>query len=68
LDFRAFGVFIVACGVTHVMEVSNLWHTQYWLAAGAGIRAVLQKPYVPRDLARRVRETLDRHPAKVHHA
>jgi PAS domain S-box-containing protein len=26
---------------------------------------VLQKPYVPRDLARRVRETLDRLPAKV---
>jgi two-component system, cell cycle sensor histidine kinase and response regulator CckA len=26
---------------------------------------VLQKPYVPRDLARRVRETLDRQPAKV---
>jgi hypothetical protein len=26
---------------------------------------VMQKPYVPRDLARRVRETLDRHPAKV---
>jgi len=29
---------------------------------------VMQKPYVPRDLARRVRETLDRHPAKVSHA
>jgi two-component system cell cycle sensor histidine kinase/response regulator CckA len=26
---------------------------------------VLQKPYVPRELARRVRETLDRQPAKV---
>jgi two-component system cell cycle sensor histidine kinase/response regulator CckA len=30
--------------------------------------AVLRKPYVPRDLPRRVRETLDRHLAKVHHA
>jgi len=29
---------------------------------------VLQKPYVPRELARRVRETLDRQPAKVHPA
>jgi len=29
---------------------------------------VLQKPYVPRDLARRVRETLDRCPVKIHHA
>jgi CheY-like chemotaxis protein len=27
---------------------------------------ILQKPYVPRDLARRVRETLDRQPAKFH--
>ncbi|HXN25949.1 MAG TPA: response regulator [Candidatus Acidoferrales bacterium] len=27
---------------------------------------VLQKPYVPRELARRVRETLDRQPVKVH--
>jgi two-component system, cell cycle sensor histidine kinase and response regulator CckA len=26
---------------------------------------ILQKPYVPRDLARRVRETLDRQPTKV---
>jgi len=27
---------------------------------------VLQKPYVPRELARRVRETLDRQPVKLH--
>jgi len=27
-----FGVFIVACGTTHAMEVWNLWHAQYWLA------------------------------------
>jgi hypothetical protein len=32
--FVLFGVFIVACGATHVMEVWNLWHAQYWLAAG----------------------------------
>jgi PAS domain S-box-containing protein len=24
----------VACGATHVMEVWNLWHAQYWLAGG----------------------------------
>jgi PAS domain S-box-containing protein len=30
--FVSFGVFIVACGATHVMEVWNLWHAQYWLA------------------------------------
>lgn len=30
--FVCFGVFIVACGMTHVMEVWNLWHAQYWLS------------------------------------
>ena len=26
-----FGVFIVACGLTHVMDVWNVWHSNYWL-------------------------------------
>ncbi|MGB9245125.1 MAG: PAS domain S-box protein [Candidatus Acidiferrales bacterium] len=30
--FVCFGVFIVACGATHVMEIWNLWHANYWLA------------------------------------
>src|SRR5579864_4915831 len=30
--FGCFGIFIVACGVTHAMEVWNLWHVSYWLA------------------------------------
>src|ERR1700740_3073580 len=30
--FLLFGAFIVACGATHVMEVWNLWHANYWLA------------------------------------
>src|SRR5258708_17311825 len=30
--FGLFGVFIIACGTTHVMEVWNLWHAQYWMA------------------------------------
>jgi len=30
--FGLFGTFIVACGATHVMEVWNLWHAEYWLA------------------------------------
>ena len=30
--FVSFGAFIVACGATHVMEVWNLWHAEYWLA------------------------------------
>jgi PAS domain S-box-containing protein len=30
--FVCFGIFIVACGLTHAMEVWNLWHAMYWLA------------------------------------
>jgi PAS domain S-box-containing protein len=30
--FLAFGIFILACGATHAMEVWNLWHADYWLA------------------------------------
>lgn len=27
----AFGIFIVSCGLTHLMDVWNVWHTDYWL-------------------------------------
>ncbi|HSI13433.1 MAG TPA: ATP-binding protein [Chthoniobacter sp.] len=30
--FILFGVFILACGMTHVMEVWNIWHSTYWLS------------------------------------
>jgi hypothetical protein len=30
--FLCFGVFILACGTTHAMEVWNLWHADYWVA------------------------------------
>jgi PAS domain S-box-containing protein len=36
--FALFGVFIIACGTTHLMEVWNLWHAEYWLAGA--IKAV----------------------------
>jgi signal transduction histidine kinase len=26
-----FGIFIVCCGLTHVMDVWNVWNTHYWL-------------------------------------
>jgi PAS domain S-box-containing protein len=32
--FLCFGVFILACGATHAMEVWNLWHADYWVAGG----------------------------------
>jgi PAS domain S-box-containing protein len=30
--FASFGLFIIACGATHVMEIWTLWTPTYWLA------------------------------------
>ncbi len=30
--FFCFGGFVVACGITHVMEVVTLWHPVYWIS------------------------------------
>jgi len=43
--FALFGVFIVACGTTHLMEVWNLWHAQYWLAGA--VKAVTAAVSLP---------------------
>lgn len=32
--YLLFGAFIVACGVTHLMDVWTLWKPDYWLAGG----------------------------------
>jgi PAS domain S-box-containing protein len=32
--FRCFGMFIVSCGLTHLMEVWTLWNPTYWLSGG----------------------------------
>jgi len=32
--FLMFGAFIVACGVTHLMEVITIWQPAYWLSGG----------------------------------
>jgi PAS domain S-box-containing protein len=57
--FALFGVFIIACGTTHVMEVWNLWHAQYWLAGiikaitalASILTAILLVQLVPKALA-----------------
>ncbi|URI07082.1 response regulator [Aquincola tertiaricarbonis] len=36
--YLLFGAFIVACGITHLMDVWTLWNPDYWLAGG--IKAV----------------------------
>src|SRR6202041_2691051 len=35
--FVAFGVFILACGATHAMEVWTLWHATYWLSGAVKV-------------------------------
>lgn len=66
--FFCFGVFILACGATHVVEVWNLWHADYWLAGAVKVvtavasvaTAILLVPLVPRALALRSPEVLRR--------
>jgi PAS domain S-box-containing protein len=57
--FVCFGVFILACGATHAMEVWTLWHANYWLSGGVkAITALVSVPtaillvgLIPRALA-----------------
>ena len=43
--FVSFGMFILACGATHIMEVWTLWHGIYWLSGS--IKAVTAMASVP---------------------
>jgi len=43
--FVSFGIFILACGGTHTMEVWTLWHGNYWLSGA--IKAVTAIASVP---------------------
>lgn len=57
--FLMFGTFIMACGITHVMDVWTIWQPDYWLdgaiRAGTAIvsiaTAALLWPLLPRALA-----------------
>jgi PAS domain S-box-containing protein len=57
--FVLFGAFIVACGATHVMEVWNLWHAQYWLAGGLKAVTAVASLGTAILLARLVPQALD---------
>ncbi|MBD0346577.1 MAG: hybrid sensor histidine kinase/response regulator, partial [Coleofasciculus sp. Co-bin14] len=40
--FLLFGVFIIACGTGHLMDVWTLWHPVYWLSGFVkGITAIV---------------------------
>jgi signal transduction histidine kinase len=43
--FLLFGVFIVACGATHLMELWTLWNPDYWLAGS--VKAITAAASVP---------------------
>jgi signal transduction histidine kinase len=57
--FLCFGLFIVACGTTHLFEIWTLWHATYWLsgivkavtAFVSVLTAILMVSVVPRALA-----------------
>src|SRR5258708_3188227 len=56
--FVAFGVFILACGATHFMEIWTLWVPLYWLsgtvkfvtAAASIATAIVLPPLIPKSL------------------
>jgi PAS domain S-box-containing protein len=57
----AFGLFIVACGGTHVMEVITVWHPYYWLSAavkvvtaGASVATAVALPLVTPTILERL--------------
>jgi signal transduction histidine kinase len=64
--FIAFGVFIVACGFTHFVEIMTLWRPAYWFAgvvkAVTAVASVITAALMPRVVAvitGTIRETRD---------
>ena len=57
--FWLFGLFVMACGTTHVFSIWNIWHGDYWIDAGLKLltaaasllTAVLLWPMIPKVLA-----------------
>ncbi|MBF0561526.1 MAG: PAS domain S-box protein [Alphaproteobacteria bacterium] len=56
--FVLFGIFILACGVTHIISIWTLWHPTYWVsglakaitAVASLLTAVVLWPLIPRAL------------------
>lgn len=57
--YLAFGVFIITCGATHLLDVATVWHPVYWLDGGVRAvtavasvgTAILLVPLVPKAIA-----------------
>jgi signal transduction histidine kinase len=39
--FACFGMFILACGTTHAMEIWTLWHATYWISGAVKVVTAL---------------------------
>jgi PAS domain S-box-containing protein len=54
--FVAFGAFIVACGVGHLVDIWTLWRADYWLSGGVkvttAIASLVTAALLPRTLPR----------------
>jgi signal transduction histidine kinase len=51
-----FGLFIVACGTTHLMEVVTTWVPVFWIAAWTNIITAVLSAYVASEFFRKVRD------------
>ncbi|MCS6814524.1 MAG: ATP-binding protein [Cyanobacteria bacterium] len=64
--FALFGLFIVACGTGHIMDIWTLWHPTYWLSTVVKVftalvsmsTAIILVPLIPMALALPSPETL----------
>jgi PAS domain S-box-containing protein len=66
--FVMFGVFVMACGTTHLFAIWNIWQPDYWADAGvkaftavmSAITAIMIWPLIPRALTIPSRQELKR--------
>ena len=66
--FVMFGIFILACGTTHIMNVWTIWRPLYWLdgyikavtAASSVVTAALLWPLIPKAMELQSPEQLRR--------
>jgi anti-sigma regulatory factor (Ser/Thr protein kinase) len=71
--FRMFSVFIVSCGLTHIMAIVVIWQPYYWLegwikamtAVASVATAIMLVPILPRALALRTPAELERVNARL---
>ena len=53
--YIAFGTFILACGLTHFMDVVTVWHPIYWADAGVRVVTAVASVSTPGVLVTRIR-------------